>query len=103
MNELLKAVDACQDILANYVSPINTMSAEEAINKLLGILDDQNLVRVVNSLKTTFEVGDKFTTPETGNKVFTVSRYNKHDVEAPDSRSRAGFTIFSKSYIKKVL
>lgn len=49
-----------------------------------------------------WEVGDKFTTPETGDTVFTVTRHNKYDVEAIDYRSRAGFTIFSKSYITKV-
>lgn len=51
---------------------------------------------------TNWEVGDKFTTPETGDKVFTVTSYNKNDVEAIDHRSRSGFTVFSKSYITKV-
>lgn len=50
-----------------------------------------------------WNVGDKFTTPETGQTIFTVSKVSKYDVEAADSRSRAGYTIFSKSWITKVL
>lgn len=50
-----------------------------------------------------FEVGDKFTTPETGDHVFTVTRFNKFDVEAIDYRSASGFGIFSKSHIKKII
>lgn len=48
-----------------------------------------------------WKIGDKFTTPETEDKVFTVSAVSTHDVEARDSRSRAGYTVFSKSYINK--
>ena len=46
--------------------------------------------------------GDQFTTPETGDKIFTVNKVLKYDVEASDQRSRAGITSFSKSYITKV-
>ncbi len=51
---------------------------------------------------TEWNVGDKFTTPETGQTIFTVSKVTIFDVEAPDSRSRAGYTIFSKSWVTKV-
>lgn len=51
---------------------------------------------------TEWNVGDKFKTPETGEKIFTVTRVNTYDVEAIDYRSRTGFTIFSKNYIEKV-
>ena len=49
-----------------------------------------------------WNVGDMFTTPETGQILFTVSKVTNFDVEAADSRSRAGYTIFSKSWITKV-
>lgn len=49
-----------------------------------------------------WNVGDMFTTPETGQTIFTVSKVTKYDVEAVDSRSRAGYTVFSKSWITKV-
>jgi len=49
-----------------------------------------------------WNVGDKFTTPETGQTIFTVSKVTKFDVEAADSRSCAGYTIFTKSWITKV-
>lgn len=46
--------------------------------------------------------GDKFTTPETDDLVFTVSKVHENDVEARDGRSRSGYTIFAKHYITKV-
>lgn len=52
--------------------------------------------------RNVWSVGDMFTTPETGQLIFTVSKVSKVDVEASDSRSRAGYTIFTKSSIVKV-
>ena len=49
-----------------------------------------------------WNVGDKFTTTETGKLIFTVSKVSKFDVEAADSRSCADYTVFSKSLIVKV-
>ena len=49
-----------------------------------------------------WNVGDTFTTPETGQVIFTVSKVTNFDVEAADGRSRAGYTIFSKSWIAQV-
>lgn len=47
-------------------------------------------------------IGDKFTTPETDDKVFTVKSLGKSDVTANDARSRSGESSFLKSYITKV-
>lgn len=55
-----------------------------------------------NTNKEKWEVGDKFTTPETGDKIFTVTRFNDYDVEAVDIRSATGFGIFAKWYITKI-
>ena len=49
-----------------------------------------------------WNVGDMFTTPETRQTIFTVSKVTKFDVEASDARSRAGYTIFAKHWITKV-
>lgn len=49
-----------------------------------------------------WNVGDMFTTPETGQVIFSVSKVTNYDVEAIDRRSRAGYTIFTKSWITKV-
>ncbi len=49
-----------------------------------------------------WNVGDMFTTPETNGKCFTVYKVSKNDVEAFDSRSASGYTIFAKSYVTKV-
>lgn len=66
--------------------------------------DDANEGRRIIALpkQPAWKVGDRFTTPETGDQIFTVSEVTEHDVEAWDMRSAAGYTIFSKSYIKKV-
>jgi len=48
-----------------------------------------------------WNIGDKFTTPETGETIFTVASVSKNNVEASDARSRAGVSSFLKSYIKK--
>ena len=53
-------------------------------------------------LEVDWKVGDQFTSPETGDKVFTVKEVEKFDVIARDSRSRSGDTRFLKSYITKV-
>lgn len=47
--------------------------------------------------------GDQFTTPETGQIIFTVKKVTEHDVIANDARSRSGETYFAKSYITKGL
>jgi hypothetical protein len=49
-----------------------------------------------------WKIGDKFTTPETGDKIFTVNKVLNTTVEARDARSRAGVSSFDKSYITKV-
>jgi hypothetical protein len=46
-----------------------------------------------------WKVGDKFTTPDTGDRVFTVTDCWQNDVDASDGRSRSGVTSFAKSYI----
>lgn len=46
--------------------------------------------------------GDQFTSPETGNKVFTVISVSKYYVDARDGRSASGITSFTKDYITKV-
>lgn len=49
-----------------------------------------------------WNIGDKFTTPETGNTIFTVCEVKNISVEAYDKRSCAGITSFMKTYIQKV-
>lgn len=49
-----------------------------------------------------WKIGDKFTTPETGEQVFTVIDFGHYDVVAKDKRSRSGETSFAKSYITRV-
>ena len=46
-----------------------------------------------------WKVGDKFTTPDTGDRIFTVVECWQNDVDANDGRSRSGVTSFAKSYI----
>jgi hypothetical protein len=48
-----------------------------------------------------WEIGDEFTTPETGDKIFKVIEVNKDDVQAYDGRSRAWISSFAKWYITK--
>lgn len=48
-----------------------------------------------------WKVGDRFTTPETGDQEFTVIEVSKRCVEARDRRSRTGITCFETSYITR--
>ena len=43
-NLLLSTVTKSQDILCDYLKPDSEVSAEETINELLGVLDDEKLV-----------------------------------------------------------
>lgn len=61
------------------------------------------MTEIKDEMSNEWNIGDKFTTPETGKTIFTATKVSKYDVEAADSRSRAGYTIFSKSWITKVL
>ena len=49
--------------------------------------------------KLDWKVGDKFTTPDTGDRVFTVNDCWQNDVDASDGRSRSDVSSFAKSYI----
>jgi len=49
--------------------------------------------------RSDWKVGDKFTTPDTGEDVFAVINCYKNDVDAKDGRSRSGVSSFAKSYI----
>lgn len=51
---------------------------------------------------TDWKEGDKFTTPETGDLIFTVNKVLKYDVKAKDRRSASGTTSFTKNWITKV-
>ena len=44
-----KTIEAAQDILADYVHPESPMGEGEALNSLLSIMDDRNLVRKIKS------------------------------------------------------
>lgn len=55
-----------------------------------------------NELPDDWKVGDKFTTPETNDTIFTVYEITGKDVVARDARSMAGYTNFAKWWITKV-
>jgi len=46
----LVTIIRCQNILADYITPETEMTAEQCINKLLGVLDDQELVRKMREI-----------------------------------------------------
>ena len=46
-----------------------------------------------------WKVGDKFTTPDTGDRIFSVTDCWQNDVDAIDARSRSGVSSFAKDYI----
>jgi hypothetical protein len=46
--QLLAAVIKCQELLAVYIVPDSKITDEEVVNDLLGVLDDQSLVKLVN-------------------------------------------------------
>lgn len=50
--EAISTIIKCQNILAEYVVPDSGISDHECINRLLSVLDDQNLVIKINSLLT---------------------------------------------------
>lgn len=56
---------------------------------------------MIQQIKDDWKDGDQFTTPETGDKVFTVSSVSKYYVEARDARSCSGYTSFGKDYVTK--
>lgn len=73
--------------------------SEEAVQKMI---DESKTPAPVEEVTVdNWKIGDTFTTPETGDTLFIVSKVLKYDVEAQDARSRAGYTIFTKSYITK--
>lgn len=45
-----KTIEKCQDILAEYVVPDSGISDHECINRLLGVLDNQELVREMRAI-----------------------------------------------------
>ena len=62
----------------------------------------QTIKTILMQMSNEWNVGDMFTTSETGQTIFTVSKVLNNDVEAADSRSRAGVTSFTKSWVTKV-
>lgn len=106
LEDVVNALDLSELAIEKH-GPLGTPPAElvklvlEEKNKTISML--KLGMKQIDVDKDEWNAGDKFTTPETGDKVFTVTRHNKYDVEAIDSRSRSGFTVFSKSYIKRVI
>lgn len=77
-------------------------SLKKAKEELHKILNELPHFEQVTEKKEGWRVGDQFTTPETGDKIFTVNNVFAYDVEAIDGRSRSGTTMFTKSYIKRI-
>jgi len=106
LEDVVNELDLSESAIEKH-GPLGTPPAElvrlvlEEKNKTISML--KLGVKQIDAKQDEWNAGDKFTTPETGDKVFTVTRHNKYDVEAIDSRSRAGFTVFSKSYITKII
>lgn len=46
-NEYFRTIKKCQEICTRYVIPDSTLSAEESMNKLIGILDDKKLIKLM--------------------------------------------------------
>lgn len=61
-NLLLEAVTKSQQILGDYVRPDSDKDAEQTINELLGVLDDENLVGKIHE-----EHGQTIFWPTSGN------------------------------------
>ena len=49
-DKLKEAIVAAQKVLAEYIVPDSQLSEEETISKLLGILDNEKLVKLIRNL-----------------------------------------------------
>ena len=50
-NKMFNVIKRAQEVLAKYLDPGYTLTKDEAIDRLLAILDNEELVRMIESIK----------------------------------------------------
>lgn len=66
-SKLFKAVEQSQQVLAKYIDPLSVIPAQVAINELLGILDNKELISSMKEAAIIFRDYEEKVWPESKN------------------------------------